>query len=65
MKLEDFEEKIDAIYWAMDSTKLLGICKMWLSQLNIAWTQVEELISRSSFNGFFFFAEVWYMFTQY
>ena len=38
MKLEDFEEITDAIY-AMYPTKLLRICKMWLSQLNIAWTQ--------------------------
>ena len=54
MKLKDFEEITNAIYCAMDSSKLLGICKMWLSQLNIAWTHVEQLTSKSSFTGFFF-----------
>ena len=33
MKLEDFEEINDAIYCAMNSTKLLGTCIMRLSEL--------------------------------
>ena len=33
MKIEDFEERTDAIYCAMNSTKLLGICEMLLSHL--------------------------------
>ena len=33
MKIEDFEEITDAIYCAMNSTKLLGICEMLLSHL--------------------------------
>ena len=33
MMLEDFEAITDAIYCAMNSTKLLGICKMLLSHL--------------------------------
>ena len=33
MKLEDFEAITDAIYCAMNSIQLLGICEMLLSQL--------------------------------
>ena len=33
MMLEDFEVITDAIYCAMNSTKLLGICEMLLSHL--------------------------------
>ena len=33
MKLEDFEEINDAIYCARNSTKVLGICIMRLSEL--------------------------------
>ena len=33
MMLEDIEAITDAIYCAMNSTKLLGICKMLLSHL--------------------------------
>ena len=33
MKIEDFEEIMDAIYCAMNSTNLLGICEMLLSHL--------------------------------
>ena len=33
MMLEDFEAITDAIYCAMNSTKLLGICEMLLSHL--------------------------------
>ena len=33
MKIEDFEEITGAIYCAMNSTKLLGICEMLLSHL--------------------------------
>ena len=32
-KLEDFKEITGAMYCAMDSTKLLRICKIWLSQI--------------------------------
>ena len=54
MKLEDFdynnEEITDAIYSAMNSTKFLGISgnvAFTAKGDRIAWTQVEQFISKS------------------
>ena len=67
MKLEGFEEINDAIYCARNYIQLLGICELLLSQLK------ETTSHRLKWNnspvspdvmGYFFFAEVWYLYTQ-
>ena len=67
MKLEGSEEINDAIYCARNSIQLLGICELLLSQLK------ETILHGLKWNnspvspdvmGYFFFAEVWYLYTQ-
>ena len=66
---EDFEEITDAIYRAMNSTKLLGICIMRLSGLKettlhgLRWNN-SLFTGKSSCTFVVFFAEVWYLYTQ-
>ena len=50
-KLEDFQKITNAMYCVMDSTKLLQICKIWLSRLNETTVHghVEQSTSKSIF----------------
>ena len=65
MKLEDFEEINDAIYCAMNSTKLLGICIMRLSKLKettshgLRWNN--SPVSPAGLFFVFFFAEICFL----
>ena len=67
MKLEGSGEINDAIYCARNSIQLVGICEMLLSQLKettshgLKWNNspVSPFVT-----GYFFFAEVWYLYTQ-
>ena len=68
MKLEGSEEINDAIYCAMNSIQLLGICEMLLSQLKettshgLKWNN--SPVSPVVTGYFFFFAQVWYLYIQ-